>query len=108
MEKIKNPFRNVQVVYHRSKPLTKVVVIAAIALSIAALITLRWAQLDIQAQTQDMRQEAAQLEQENAQLEDKINDLGSVQSVMDIAQEELGLVNPDTVIIVPGETPGEE
>ena len=106
MAEKKNPFRNVQVVYHRSKPLTKVVVIAAIVLSIAALVTLRWTQNEIAAETQDLRQEAAGLEQENADLQEKIDGLGSVQSVMDIAQEELGLVDPDTIIIQPEETPG--
>jgi cell division protein FtsB len=65
----------------------------------AALITLRWTLNDIQKQTQDMKAEAARLEQENAELEDKIDQLGSVQSAMDIAQEELGLVDPDTVVI---------
>ena len=99
MVQFKNPFQNIKVVYRRSKPLTKVVVIAAIVLSMAALITLRWTLNDIQKQTQDMKAEAARLEQENAELEDKIDQLGSVQSVMDIAQEELGLVDPDTVVI---------
>lgn len=99
MVQFKNPFQNIKVVYRRSKPLTKVVVIAAIVLSMAALITLRWTLNDIQQQTQDMKAEAARLEQENAELEDKIDQLGSVQSAMDIAQEELGLVDPDTVVI---------
>ncbi len=99
MVQFKNPFQNIKVVYRRSKPLTKVVVIAAIVLSMAALITLRWTLNDIQKQTQDMKAEAARLEQENAELEDKIDQLGSVQSAMDIAQEELGLVDPDTVVI---------
>ena len=99
MVQFENPFQNIKVVYRRSKPLTKVVVIAAIVLSMAALITLRWTLNDIQKQTQDMKAEAARLEQENAELEDKIDQLGSVQSAMDIAQEELGLVDPDTVVI---------
>ena len=99
MVQFKNPFQNIKIVYRRSKPLTKVVVIAAIVLSMAALITLRWTLNDIQKQTQDMKAEAARLEQENAELEDKIDQLGSVQSAMDIAQEELGLVDPDTVVI---------
>ena len=41
------------------------------------------------------------LEQENKDLETKISILGSVQSVEQIAQEELGLVSPDTIIINP-------
>lgn len=101
MAEKKNPFRDVQLVYHRSKALTKVVVIAAIVLSMAALITLRWAQNDIENQTADMRTEAAQLEAENAELEEKISALGSIQSVLEIAMEKLGLVDPDTVIIQP-------
>ena len=99
MAKFENPFRDVKIVYRRSKPLTKVVVIAAIVLSMAALITLGMTMRDIRGELQDMRAEAARLEQENAELEDKIDDLGSVQSAMDIAEEELGLVDPDTVII---------
>ena len=101
MAEKKNPFSDVQVVYRRSKPLTKVVVIAAIVLSIAALITLRWTQNDIRAEIEDMRQQITQLEQENAALEEKIDNLGSIQGVMDVAQEELGLVDPSTVIIQP-------
>ena len=101
MAEKKNPLGEIQVVYRRSKPLTKVVVIAAIVLSMAALIALRWTQNDILAQIQAMREEAAQLEQENAELREDIDELGSVQSVEEIAQEELGLVNPDTVIVDP-------
>ena len=39
----------------------------------------------------------------NQELQDKIDDLGSVQSVQDIAREELGLVDPDTIVIQPEE-----
>jgi cell division protein FtsB len=64
-----------------------------------ALLTLSWAKYDVQKQTQEMMGEAARLEQENAQLGQKIDALGSVQSAEQIAQEELGLVSPDTVLI---------
>jgi cell division protein FtsB len=64
-----------------------------------ALLTLSWAKYDVQKQTQEMMGEAARLEQENAQLEQKIDALGSVQSAEQIAQEELGMVSPDTVLI---------
>lgn len=96
-----NPLDSVKVVYRRSNPLTKVVVTAAIVLSMAALIAMGWTQHQIEEETRDMRAKAAQLEAENARLEEKIDSLGSVQSVMEIAQEELGLVNPDTVVIQP-------
>ena len=91
-----NPLRNVQVKFRRSKPLTKIVVIAAIALSTVALITLRWVQNDIEAETRRMQEEAAQLVEENAELKEKTDDLGSLDSITDIAQSELDLADPDT------------
>ena len=94
-----NPFSRIKIEYRRSNPLTKIVAVAAILLSMMALITLRLAQNDIDAQTGDMKAEASRLEQDNAELDRKIDQLGSVQSVEEIAQEELGLGNPDTVII---------
>lgn len=101
MAEFKNPFRNVKIEYRRSSPLTKVVVIAAILLSMAALITLGWTRSQILAEIEDMRTEAAQLESENEDLQEKIDDLesDSVQGILDIAEDELDLVNPDTVII---------
>ena len=96
-----NPLRNVQVKFRRSKPLTKIVVIAAIALSTVALITLRWVQNDIEAETQRMQEEAAQLIEENADLQGKIDDLGSLDSITDIAQSELDMVDPDTTFFEP-------
>ncbi len=101
MAERKNPIPTGKVVFRRSRPLTKVALTAAIVLSMAALIALRWTQTDLETQTEQMRAEAAALEYENAALEEKISILGSVRSVLDIAMEELGLVDPDTVIIQP-------
>ena len=92
-------FSRIKIEYRRSRPLTKIVAVAAIVLSMVALLTLSWAKHDVRRQTQEMMGEAARLEQENAQLEQKIDALGSIQSAEQIAQEELGLVSPDTVLI---------
>ncbi len=99
MERIAEFLSRIKIEYRRSRPLTKMVAVAAIALSMVALLTLSWAKYDVQKQTQEMMGEAARLEQENAQLEQKIDALGSVQSAEQIAQEELGMVSPDTVLI---------
>ena len=93
--------RKIQIVFRPSTTLLKVVVIVLIVFSTAALIALSWVRQSIQVQTEDLRQEAMALEQENKDLENKIDGLGSVQSIEEIAQEELGLVKPDTVIIQP-------
>ena len=99
MAGIREYVRRIQVEFRPSRPLTKIVVIVAIVLSMAALITLRLAQDRIEAQTNDMLAEAARLEQENQELQDKIDTMDTVEGVVDIAQEELGLVKPDTIII---------
>lgn len=99
MEKQAEQSRKVKVVVRRSPPLLKIVLILLIVFSMAALIALGWVRGSIQAQTDALRDEAAALEQEKSDLNEKIGDLGSVQSVKDIAEEELGLVDPNTVII---------
>ncbi len=96
-----NPFSRIRLVIKRGKPLTKIVVLCAIVLSMATLLLLRQQLLDTQAMKDSLKDKAAQLEQENGQLEDKIDKLGSVDSVEQIAQEELGLVDPDSVIFQP-------
>ena len=67
----------------------------------AALFALRWVHTGILAETENLRDTAAELEEANADLQQKTEDIGSVQSVKDIANEELGLVDPNTVIISP-------
>ena len=96
-----NPFSRIRLVYKRSKPLTKIVVLCAIVLSMVTLLAIRQQLLDAQALKDSLKDQASQLEQDNGQLKDKIDALGSVDSVEDIAKDELGLVDPDTVIIDP-------
>ena len=101
MTGVRNPFSRIRLVYRRSSTLLKCVVLATIVLSMAALLALRGAILESRQQQEDLRQQAAILEEENRELEDRIDGLGSVQSVEQIAQDELGLVDPDTVILNP-------
>lgn len=79
----------------------KVALVALIVLSIGALMALRWVHNGIQAQTQLKREQAAAMEGANADLQEKIDNIGSVQSIRQIARDELGLADPDTVLIHP-------
>ena len=101
MAEFKIPFRDIKVTYTRSHPLTKVVVIALILVCTAALITLMWSGSRLKNEISDLRGEAANLEAENAELKDKIEDLDSVEGVENIAEDELELVDPDTIVIDP-------
>ena len=87
--------------YRPGKLVTKIVVICAIVLCMTTLLTLRFISEDLNAQTQELRSQAAELERENEELQQNIDALGSVESDERIAQEELGLAYPDTVIFQP-------
>ena len=101
MREFKNPFRDIKVEYTRSHPLTKVVVFVLIALCLVTMITLGWSESQLRAQIDEMRNEAAQLEAENAELQEKLDVIDSVEGVENVAEDELDLVDPDTIVIVP-------
>ena len=101
MAEKKNPLRNAKVVIRQSPAALKIVLIVLILFSMVTLAALRWVHNGILAETENLRDEASALEHANTELEQKTGELGSVQSVEDIAKEELGLVDPDTVIIDP-------
>lgn len=103
MNPITKALKRVRVVYRRSNTLTKTVVLSTIVLSMAALLALNLSIQAAQLRAQELANQAAQLEQENQQLENNIDNLGSADSVEQIAKDELGLVNPDTVVIDPQE-----
>lgn len=101
MAAIKNPFRGVKVEYTSSHPLTKVVVIALILVCMAALITLRWSGNQLKDEIGDLRGEAAQLESDNEKLGELVDDPDSVEGLEQVAEESLGYVDPDTIVIDP-------
>lgn len=91
----------VRFVRRPSSKLTKLAICLAITFSMVTLLVLHAVTLNIREQAQALKDQAQQLEQENSQLEDKIDSLGSLEGVEDIAKDELGLVDPDTIIIEP-------
>ena len=101
MNKIMNSLRRVKLVFRKSRTVTKVVALCAVVLSIVALLALQNAILTSREQTAGLLGQAGKLEQENQELKDRIDGLDTEDGIRDIAQEELGLVDPNTVIIVP-------
>ena len=96
-----NPLRRIRLVYRRSSNTLKIVVIAALVLGTLSLLMLRGAILRMEQKAEELRQQAAVLEQENKKLEESISQLGTVQSVTELAEQLLGLVDPNTVIFSP-------
>ena len=88
-----------QLQYRRTPTLNKVVVAAAIVLSSVTLLSLRLAHWEAKARLAELTQQIAAQEQSNDALRQDIDELGTTDSIREIAREELGLVDPDTIII---------
>lgn len=91
--------RRITLQHRRSLPLTKAVVTTAIVLSTVTLIALRLCQWDSQAKLADLQEQATQLVSENTNLSNRIENIDSLESIRQIADEELNLVDPGTIII---------
>ena len=91
----------IRLVFKRSSRLTKIAVCAAVALSTVTLLYLHSAIQGAKTEEEELRKQAQQAQQENADLKNKIEILGSAQSAEQIARDELGMVDPDTIIIQP-------
>lgn len=94
-------YSRVRFVYKRSSTLTKVLVLSAVVLSTVTLLGLRSLTLKEKAQNADILSQVAGQKQENAKLEQNIDSLGTLDGVIQIAKDELGLEDPDTIILEP-------
>ena len=108
MKKRVNPLSKIKLVYRPGKALIKVALLGVIVLSTAALVTIHTAIERSEAKEEAMRAQAAaleqqnqELEQENRDLQEKIDNVDTVQGVEDIAREELGPGDPNTIVIQP-------
>ena len=81
----------------KSRKLTIIALIVAIVLSMVALTMLQLSMHDLRSDTETLRQEAARLEGENEELVQDIDEVDSMHAIVEIAEEELGLVQPDSV-----------
>ena len=86
----------------RTKPLVKGMILAAVILSTIALVALRAGIEDSRRSYEAMRQYAITLEGNNIDLDQRIEELGSIESALRIAMEELGLMLPDAIVVTPG------
>ena len=93
--------KQVRLVNKPSSRTTKIVVGATVAFCVVCLLILHAVKLDAEAKKAAWQQEALKQEQEQEQLKDRLENVGSADNVEDIAKDELGLVDPDTIVITP-------
>ena len=103
----RKPRRRIRVVFQRSSIVTKSIVLATLAITTAALLTLTISIRNARAQEEADREKAAALERQNQELEQIIENTGSVEGIKDVAEKELGYVDGDAVIFeqAPTSTP---
>ena len=97
-----NRKRSFKLVTKKTSPVTKAAIVAAVVLSVVALAALYGSIDHLQNQYDALRQQAMELESGNGVLQQYIAELGTLESAIRIAMEELGLTFPDSVIYVPG------
>jgi len=95
------PFGKIRFIVRPGPKKLKILFAILILACTVALIAIGVVRGRIRQQTQAVLDQAAVLEQENADLAEKTDKLGTNSSIKDIAQSELGLVDPDTIIIDP-------
>ena len=89
---------NVRLEFGKSGILLKTVVSAVLALSTLVLVSIRVNTWQAEDRIRSLQEKAGILEMENAKLQQQVEALGTVESVRAIAAQELGLVDPDTII----------
>lgn len=88
----------IQLKIHRGSLLLKLAVLAVIVLSTVALLSIQSARINTLERAEQLRGQAQRLEQDNSRLEQYIQQLGTVQGIIRIAQEELGLIEPGSIV----------
>ncbi len=99
MSQKKSFFQKYRVVFHSSPLGLKFGLLITILVAIVVLSVMGGYIVGSKGSTEDLRHQAAELEQKIQQLEDKIDNLGTVDSVIDIAGDELGMVDKDSTIV---------
>ena len=78
-----------------------IVLCVAIVFSMATLLVFRSLTAGSEAEQEALREQASDLIGENSELRENIGKLGTLESVIQIARDILGMVFPDTVFIEP-------
>ena len=93
--------RKYRVIFQKTSTLVKTIILIAVVLSTIALVTLHASIQQSRRQYEELRQQAGKLEENNQLLVQQIDELGTLDSLIQIAMERLGLVPPDSAILNP-------
>ena len=101
MTNLEKKLNKIQFVRRRSGKGLIIVIVLAIVLSMGALTALHLSMNELKNRTEDLQNQAAYLEAENEALLEDIEQVDSIHGIVEIAEKELGLVQPDAVFYQP-------
>ena len=93
---------HIRLEFRRSSNQMKLIVIGIIVFGCVGLFALRSTIRSTQEDNDFLMTQAAQLEQENGQLQDKTDKKGTLEGLLEFAEDFLGLVDPNSVIFGSG------
>ena len=93
--------KKIRLVFRRGSLTLKIAVLAMVVICTVVLILVWSLKQSEQEQYDEYRQQAISLEIEKSRIEQAIDDLGTIRGIAQIAKEQLGLVDPGTIIIEP-------
>lgn len=93
----KEYIHKIQFVRRRSGKGTIIAIIIAVVLSMSALTALHLSTNQLKNRTEDLRDKAANLAADNIELLEDMAQVDSIEGIVEIAEKELGLVQPDAV-----------
>ena len=94
--------RKYRFVLKKSSTFVKAVILVTILLSTIALITLHATIEQKNSEYEDLRLQAGALEENNENLNQQLGEMSTLEGIIRIAMEKLGLVLPDTTIFGDG------
>lgn len=99
MAQKKGFFQKYRLVFQSSPLALKFALLITILVAVVSLSVLGGYLANESAKYEAMRHYAGELEQKIDQLQDKLDKLGTVESVTDIAGDELGMVDKDATVV---------
>lgn len=76
----------------------KITALVLIIVACAVLPTIHLFKVKLEDRQKELEQQALELEQENQQLEEYLDNKNTDEGVKDVAQDQMGMVDPDAII----------
>ena len=101
MAKLKKFLGRIRLIYRPSQTSIKVVVILTLLLCTISLIALRISTNNLKEKNDALHSKAEDMSAVNDELKEDISQIGSAEGAVEFAQDELGYVDPNTIIYEP-------